>query len=98
LLTSAPGNNADSALAVRARRQQQLALGGQRLQLRTQQAEGAVVETHGADRRLNLAVLDPERREAGHAGQARRRLIRVVQVPQVADVQPGAQLLEDFCL
>ena len=36
---------------------------------------------------LYLAVFDPEGGKTGHAGQACGRLVRVVQVPQVADVQ-----------
>ena len=66
--------------------------------MRTQQTIDAVIKAHGVDRGLYLAVLDPEGGKAGHAGQARGRLVRVVQVPQVADIQPGAQLLEDVSL
>ncbi|MNP07826.1 hypothetical protein D3C76_998690 [compost metagenome] len=60
----------------------------------SQQTVDAVIKAHGAHRRLDLAVLHPKGRKPRQAGHARRRLIGVIEVPQVADVQPRAELFQ----
>ena len=71
--------------AVRAGRQQQLALGRQRFEVVAEHPEQGVVEAQHVDRRHDLAVLDPERRETRHPGHPARGTVRIIEVPQVAD-------------
>ncbi len=51
------------------------------------------IEAHDIERGLNNAVLDPEGGKTGHAGHATGRAIRVVEVPDVIDVDSGIEAL-----
>ena len=78
-------------LAVGVAREQELGLGGQRLEVRAEHPEERVVEAQHVDRRDDLAVLDPERREARHPGDPRGGPVRIVEVVQVADEETGVE-------
>ncbi|MCH8844480.1 MAG: hypothetical protein IID61_16090 [SAR324 cluster bacterium] len=89
-------HTAGGALKTGAGIEQEFALFGEPDQLLAQHPAEALVETHGVDRRHDLAPLDPERGEAGHAGDAAVVAVRNIAVPQVIEIEPGAQPLERF--
>lgn len=63
-----------------------------------EEAEHRIVEAHGVDRGVEVAVFHPEGGEAGHAGQAAGRAVGEVEIPEVADVQAGVQAAQDVAL
>ena len=66
-------------------------LRGQSDQVLAEQAIDAVVEAHDVDRRDDLPVLDPERREARHPGHAAGGAVGEIQIPEIADVEAGVE-------
>jgi hypothetical protein len=87
--TTAPSG----ALMVRTGIQDKLALAGQAQEVLAEHTVYRFIEAHDIERSLNNTVLDPEGGKTGHAGHATGRAIRVVEVPDVIDVDPGLEAL-----
>src|SRR6266571_8193303 len=83
--TAAPSG----ALMVRTGTQDQIALAREAEEVLAEHAIYRFIEAHDIERGLNDAVIDPEGGKTGHAGHATGRAIRVVEVPDVIDVDPG---------
>ena len=87
--TTAPSR----ALMVRTGIQDKLALAREAEEVLAEQTVDRFIEAHNIERGLNNAVLDPKGSKTGHAGHATGRAIRVVEVPDVIDVDPGIEAL-----
>ena len=85
--TTAPSG----ALMVRTGIQDKLALAREAEEVLAEQTVDRFIEAHNIEWGLNNAMLDPEGSKTGHAGQATGRAIRVVEVPDVIDVDPGIE-------
>src|SRR5689334_21712910 len=72
----------------------QVALAGEGLEVLAQDPVGGVVEAHHVERRPDSTVLDPERCKPRHAGEPAGRAVGKVAVPEVADVEAGAERLQ----
>jgi hypothetical protein len=81
------------ALMVRTGTQDKLALVCEAEEVLTEHTVYRLIEAHDIERGLNNAMFDPECRKTGHAGHATGRAIRVVEVPDVVDVDPGIEAL-----
>src|SRR6185437_5027528 len=80
---------ADAARAIAVAADDELAFRGQADQVLAEQAVDAVVEAHDVDRRDDPSAVDPERGEARHPGNAAGGTIGKIQIPEIADVEPG---------
>src|SRR5262249_4187102 len=82
---------AGGTLMVRAGTQDQVALAGKPQEAVAEHTVDGFVEAHDVERGLNNAVLDPEGGKTGHASYAASRAIRIVQVPDIVNVNPSIE-------
>jgi hypothetical protein len=87
--TTAPSG----ALMVRTGTQDKVALAREAEEVLTEHTVQRFIKAHDIERGLNHAMFDPECSKTSHARHATGRAIRVVQVPDVIDVDPSIEAL-----
>ena len=73
--------------------QDKLALAREAKEVLAEHTVQRFIEAHDIERGLNNAVLDPEGSKTGHASHATGSTVRVVEIPDVIDVDPGIETL-----
>jgi len=73
--------------------QDKLALAREAKEVLAEHTVQRFIEAHDIERGLNNAVLDPEGGKTGHASHATGSTIRVVEVPDVIDIDPRIEAL-----